>query len=1070
MACAHISSSSFIRLSDSPENVIINSVNLYSQTWKFYVMKKISGKKTIFPIVLIIIITVCSVFGQYRKRPSTRKTNPQTTQTQTKPNKFEQAAYDKAVALTNDGEQIAALQKFLEKYPRSSLKNEALELIVAARARIAAVKLQSGDAEGSIAEFKLAVNEAPKPMSEKLFAVVISTFPRLLLSNNQGLAAVEIARLIEAKVNDNPAYLLNLARFFLGVEMAEDAKRLAEEALTLQPNSAAAYQMRGLAQRINFHLDEAVTAYTVALEFEPDSAQAKHSLAEMKRATGKYDEAITLYRELLEKKTDDAAAKNGLILALFESGKSEDAERELNAALEQNPNNLLLMVGAAYWYASNSDGNRAVDLATKAVQLEPRYVWGQIALARGLWLLKRPAQAESQLLVARQYANFPTLNYELATVRMAAGLFDEAADELSKVFTLKDGAIETKLGNRILTKADNFIDLLSAERRASIMQVNAADTPENAKKTKELLSFRTKLNAPEKNEAEILEAGMNFINGDDKMKAHRQLYVASRLLQNKIALNQAYELVQSATNEVKDALDVPTVSLAVMADELKDPRRTAIARGGTLTVPEVPRGTLDKILRGRIEELAGWSLLQQDKPQEAAVRFRRALSVLPADSAWWRSSYWRLGQALEASGKPKEALDAYYKSYKSAPPELGKRIAIEALYRRVNGSLEGLDDKIGPSPFTIAEMTTPTPTPEPVAKLEPTPEVTPAVSPTPEVKVETSPTPTPEIKPSVTPTPTLTIETQTVSTPEPKETPTVKPTPEPTLEPTPELTTTPQPTPEVTPTSTPSLVLLPVPSNTPRIATTPEPTPEVTPTPEVKVEPTPTPEVKIETTPTPDTKSIETPTPTPEVKTEPTLETKVETTSTPEVKTTPSPEITPTPEPIVEPKPTPEENKIEPNNSETAVTEPTPNPNQVAVLKRPRIVGKTNEVRTLPTPTLETEKPTAETVEKKTTETNSSEPPLVVSSACNIWVNQQIISVIRNGGQATLLVVLDRTDGADSVKALVSSEKDILAEVQPPLSPNRAMFQVKSISQKTGEFQIMLDTPCGKKEVKVTVR
>ena len=113
--------------------------------------------------------------------------------------------------------------------------------------------------------------------------------------------------------------------------------------------------------------------------------------------------------------------------------------------------------------------------------------------------------------------------------------------------------------------------------------------------------------------------------------------------------------------------------------------RSQFRRNEVIIVPEVPRQTLSKILRGRIEELTGWALYQQEKSDEAATRFKRALSVLPEKSAWWRDSMWRLGLALQSEGKSDEALDAYYKSYTSGSPELSKRIVIEVLYQKING-------------------------------------------------------------------------------------------------------------------------------------------------------------------------------------------------------------------------------------------------------------------------------------------------------------------------------------------------------------------------------------------------
>ncbi|MCV4940011.1 tetratricopeptide repeat protein, partial [Escherichia coli] len=75
-----------------------------------------------------------------------------------------------------------------------------------------------------------------------------------------------------------------------------------------------------------------------------------------------------------------------------------------------------------------------------------------------------------------------------------------------------------------------------------------------------------------------------------------------------------------------------------MAPQLYEARETAFGRNEFLLIPDVPRQTLSAIYRGEIEETIGLALFAQGKPEDAATRFRRALTVYPKDSAWWRSA------------------------------------------------------------------------------------------------------------------------------------------------------------------------------------------------------------------------------------------------------------------------------------------------------------------------------------------------------------------------------------------------------------------------------------------------
>lgn len=616
--------------------------------------------------------------------------------------------FEKAIARTVPADRIAALQRFTQNFPNSAAAIRAAELIVSARAELADTKLRSGEAQSGAELFKLAVRDAPTPISDKLFTEIILQIPTNLFFRGERAAALETAALIENKVAANAKQTLGLATFYLGIENAAEAKRLAVKAVAIEPNLPAAYQTLGLASRLDFRLEEAADAYAKALELDKNSVVSKRSLAEMKRALGKSDEAVRLYREILTINDTDAAARTGLILSLFDAGSASEAEAQMARSLEANANNLSLLVGAAYQYAARGNGEKAVEFANKAIALEPRYTWAHIALARGFMLKDQPLEAERVLLAARQYGNFPTLDYELAAVRLKAGFFREAAKALENSFSVKDGIIRTKLGGRVPIQAADFTELLAAERRASIFEPVAADNASDAEKLKLLLDFTQKLAADQPSDTETSAAAEEFARGDDKMRLHRHLYAANRLLEKRIAAGKALELAKAAVGEVSKALDVPSPAAAVLAEELYESRTIAITRNQLIIVPDIARDTLSKILRGRIEETTGRALLQQEKPEEAVVRFKRALSVLPEKSAWWRDSMWRLGSALQSGKKDQEALDAYIKSYASGAPDAAKRIVIESLYRQVNGTLEGLNEKIGAKPSPEATALTQT--------------------------------------------------------------------------------------------------------------------------------------------------------------------------------------------------------------------------------------------------------------------------------------------------------------------------------------------------------------------------
>ncbi|MGQ0543152.1 MAG: tetratricopeptide repeat protein [Blastocatellia bacterium] len=619
----------------------------------------------------------------------------------------EKTAFEKAIAEGSLETKAKEIEKFLLDFPKSELGGRALESLAAARASIADNLLESGEADKAVLMFKQAVGNAPTPYPEGLFNGIISKIPANLFWRGQRTAAFEIAAIIEKNASQNTLQLLAMASFYIGVENGAEAKRIAEAALKLDENSSAAYQTLGLAHRLNFDLEESARSYAKALELDPSSDAAKRSLAEMKRATGKPEEAAALYRELLEKDSNNVPAKTGLVLSLFGMDNRTDAEAELSKTLEANPNNVILLAGASYWYAAVNDNAKAVELAEKAVALEPRYIWSHIALARGQAGQGKLVDSERTLIKARQYGNFPTLEYEIASVRLMLGLYREAAEELQKSFEARDGKVKTKLGGRIQRVEKSFPELIADERRASIFEPKSSDTPENAEKLRQLLDLHQAIANSTPDEQRAADLAGSFSDGNDKMRLHRQLYAASLLLEKKIALTKVLEITKQAVSAVDDGLAISSPTLPVMASEIYDSRANALLRDQFINVPDVPRQTLSAILRGRIEEIAGWTLYRQENYADATVRLLRAISVLPEKSAWWRSSIWKLGTALEADGKLKEALETYIAGYKTDQPSGARYLVIESLYRKVNGNTDGLEEKVGPNPAPIVAASTP---------------------------------------------------------------------------------------------------------------------------------------------------------------------------------------------------------------------------------------------------------------------------------------------------------------------------------------------------------------------------
>ncbi len=609
-------------------------------------------------------------------------------------------------------ERIVKLKEFLEDLPNSKSRPRAIELLISSYAGLGDQRLKSGDSVGGIEQLSLAISEAPTNISEKLFSGVVSQIPLNLFIRGQRNAAIEAAQKIETRFGADPKRLLTLAGFYLGIEEGNEAARLAAEAVRLAPDLAEAHHLLGRGLHISLRLDEAAAEYKRALELDPNSKiGTRRSLADLNRAAGKAEEALKLYREHLRAEPSDKAARAGVVLSLLALGRLDEGNKELAAALQEDPRNLALMSGAAYWFAAHNEADRSLELARKAVQLEPRYTWSQVALARALIGIRNPMDAERALRFARQYGNFPTLDYELANVLSSAGLYEEAAEVLLQSFSFKEDKIETRLAGRVPAQEPDFVRLLAPERRAAIFQFAAAGSMNEAAILKALLAFTTATSQPDENvkldEAVVSRAAKEFASGADDMRIYRQLYAAGVLIRKGVALQTAYELTVAARSAVESGVGVPAATVAAQAEELRDIRARAIANGSTPDVPDAPRNILANILHGRLEDSAGWALYNLGKTEEAIEHLKRAAGILPEGTPLWRSALWHLGAALDQVGNKTEALGYYIKSYNAGNPDPGRRAVIERLYQKTNGSLEGLDEQIGAN--RVVETVSPQP-------------------------------------------------------------------------------------------------------------------------------------------------------------------------------------------------------------------------------------------------------------------------------------------------------------------------------------------------------------------------
>ena len=952
---------------------------------------------------------------------------------------------DQVMAITDVSQRASELEKFRDENAEHPRLAEALEALVIARASLADETLRGGNTLAGIALFKQSVREAPRPAPDRLFGDVLAKIPANLFYLGYGSEALEVASDLETIAGANPAQLLMLSNFYISIENGDRAISVAERAIEHAPTEAAPYKVLGMARRLNFDVAGAAAAYEQAAELAPNDPEALRSLADMRRANGDAAEASELYAKILATNENDPLARAGFVLSLFESGKTAEAEAELEAALERDARNLTLLAGAAYRFAATGDGKRAIEFARRAIEIEPRYIWSHIALARGQMLEGKPVEAERTLVAARRYGNFPTLDHEIATARIKAGFYREAAEELANRFRVADGGVSTKIGGRVERESESLAELIEPERRASILSPEPAGDEDASRRLVHLVKLT---DAAENGDAEAAAAAAEeFAAGDDEMAIHRRLFAASVLLDKKLAVDRASEIVAGATGQAEAGMKAPNPSAAVMAGELYEPRKTALLRGEFLVVPEVPSRTLLAILRGRIEELSARALIEQGDSENAIVRLRRAISVLPPDSAWWRSGKWRLGDLLLADGKEQEALDQYVAAYDRTLGDRFRYIAIEGLYRRLNGSVEGLEEKIGPPPAGVAAPETtvaevePKPEPETEETAEPVP-ADPETEDSIEEPASTGLTDAAEPVVEETDPPAEDVPAEVVSEDPVAVTETVAEEPKPVeaeLPPTEletlEETEVPADEEETDKTEPP-----PVLSNEEEAAfAAPQPLDDAAPA---------DPELSAKVPASGDKVAVVEQTQSEDVPE--TLE--LEQVSAAKEANDPETETAPVEHPTEDVSP-----EIRVDTAPASIFEPI----VITVPTRKRLV-----------PATELASVEEDASGERSSRPRRAEPEDAAAAPCSISLSQENISLINNGGTVGLIVTVSDETAIDSLEAISSSTEDIQVKLEPQIVGvgGRAFFVVTSLCERTGVYQITFKASCGSRDVIVRVR
>ncbi len=618
----------------------------------------------------------------------------------------ERLTYDEAMALEDPAERIAALQRILKTRPAHEQADSMREAIVASWAQLGEVQLSENNIEKAVADFRQAIAALPEKVTDLFFQETVIRIPLAVSVRGYRNEAVVLARLLENRFAREAPRLAAIGEFFMTVEAPTDAIRSLESAAKLSEEESKLHRSLGAAYRMGLQLDDAIAEYQLVIGLDANDKRAYYELANLYRAHGAYSDAVNLYRKQIEIEPKHTPSFKGLALANLALGNEAqmtaalNQARDLRGSIEEITGDIYLQTQMAFYYLAQGKLNKARESAETALMVEPRYAWARLAAAEVDLAEGKIFEAERNLLAAERYAGFPTLFFTRGKLYLSVEDFDGAIEQFAKAFSVIGNAngkdqFATRLGGSLDIKADSAKELLAREHQAGIFIASMPTLPEHFRLAESLMRFNTWLNeiktaatnrkvtVSKKQMEQLDRAAMDFIESESVRRPFRSLYVAQKLSHAGIATGLAVELSEQALAVADIAVDVD--------GSLKD-------------YPNYDRVGRLQIFRGRALDAKGWALFKAGQNEEAAAALTESVKAY-GDLAEGKGAWWHLAAVKETMGDMNGALESYIAGYE--PPEIAstadvKRAVIEVLYRKVNGSLDGFEDRLRQAGITTS--------------------------------------------------------------------------------------------------------------------------------------------------------------------------------------------------------------------------------------------------------------------------------------------------------------------------------------------------------------------------------
>ena len=231
---------------------------------------------------------------------------------------------------------------------------------------------------------------------------------------------------------DHLLALRALGKLELSEGKADEALKISQKLITVLPEAASGYALKGDVLIAKGKVKDALQAYYSALAYAKDG-EVVIKISKVERVLGDSAVSYDVLNKWLEQYPEDQAVRHILAMSYMTDGKKDAAISQYERILKKQSDNPSVLNDLAWLYYERGEQG-ALEMAEKAYRLAPDNAAIQDTYG---WILVQSGRVESGLIALEQAAssapNIPDIRYHLAAALAKAGEKTRAKEELNVI-------------------------------------------------------------------------------------------------------------------------------------------------------------------------------------------------------------------------------------------------------------------------------------------------------------------------------------------------------------------------------------------------------------------------------------------------------------------------------------------------------------------------------------------------------------------------------------------------------------------------------------------------------------